>query len=496
MPQNSLIPKGGLTEFLTDFIVSHEVEVKQLKSPPATLQGAAKGNYKVLTCGECDKGSTESYCCDCQHYLCHDCLQVHEKFKSFRGHKAIPIQDLDAGTLQSSQTQYCSKHKGEILKLFCNTCQKLLCRDCVLVDHRQHEYVFVEDARKRIEGKVTALYSAVSAKLNLYQDNLTEIKKVEISATGYSEVLKANINGYFDKLVQSIEARRSQLLKEAELECQKDLKQIWADKTFHQTTISQISSVFNLIQKARKCTSDVEMLLTSLQGIQQLKQLSTTLWDDDAFFRVVSSPTTFTHGKKLVCAKVGELERASDEGKDLEVLDLPQNPKLGSIIQFVVKGKAIRGLVDERSGMLVNLPVFRVNQLKVVVKYGKSQKELAAKHVRTTKTRGGQYTVAIRLVCGGKHTLTFRVGSKEFKNFTSFSVEGKPKCGDAVRQGPDLQLDLTYCDPELGTVDDTNPFAFGHPHHRGYVGHNKSTVFVNLQSYKWGHNGIYEVELM
>ena len=364
-----VIPEGGLTGFLTDFIASHEVEVKQLKSPPATLQ-RAKGTYKVLTCGECDKGSTESYCCDCQHYLCHDCLKVHEKFKSFRGHKAIPIQDLDAATLQSSQTQYCSKHKGEILKLFCNTCQKLLCRDCILVDHRQHEYVFAEDARKQIEGKVTALYSTVSDKLNTYQANLTEIKKVETSATGYSEVLKANINSFFDKLVQSIEARRLQLLKEAELECQKDLKQIWADKTFHQTTISQISSVFGLIQKARKCTSDVEMLLTSLQGIQQLIKLSKMQWNSDEFFIVVSSPTTFTHGKNLVCAKVGELECASVEGKDLEVLNLPQNPKLGSSIRFVVKGKAIRGLVDERSGMLVNLPRFRVNQLKVVVQYG------------------------------------------------------------------------------------------------------------------------------
>ena len=227
--------------------------------------------------------------------------------------------------------------------------------------------MFVEDARKQIEGKVTALYSAVSDKLNTYQANLTEIKKVETSATGYSEILKANINSFFDKLVQSIEARRLQLLREAELECQKDLKQIWADKTFHQTTISQISSVFDLIQKARKCTSDVEMLLTSLQGIQQLIQLSKMQWNSDAFYIVVSSPTTFTRGKNLICAKVGELERASVEGKDLEVLNPPQNPKLGSTIRFVVKGK---GLVDERSGMLVNLPRFRVNKLKVVVQYG------------------------------------------------------------------------------------------------------------------------------
>ena len=91
------------------------------------------------------------------------------------------------------------------------------------------------------------------------------------------------------------------------------------------------------------------------------------------------------------------------------------------------------------------------------------------------------------------------MGSKEFKNYTSFSVEGKPKCGDAVRQGPDLVLDLSYCDPELGTVSDTNPFVntYGYSPHTviHQRGHNKSTVFVNQRSYKWGQNGVYEVEL-
>ena len=415
-----VIPEGGLTCFLTDFIASHEVEVKLLKSLPAT---GAKGNYKVLTCGECDKGPTESYCCDCQHYLCHDCLRVHEKFKSFRGHKAIPIQDLDAGTLQSSQTQYCSKHKGEILKLFCNTCQKLLCRDCILVDHRQHEYVFVEDARKQIEGKISTLRSTMLIKLKAYKINIAEIEKVERSATGYSEVLKTNINVFFDKLVQSIEERRSQLLKEAELECQKDLKQIWADKTFHQTTISQISSVFGLIKKARKCTSDVEMLLTSLQGIQQLMQLSKMQWDNDAFARVVSSPTTFGHGKEAVVAsKVGGLKRASVEEKDLEVLGIPPNPQLGSTLDFVVKGKAIKGLVDKRSGIPIYLSGVSVGDLEVVVRHGSLlQNELAAKYVHISKTQDGEYAVKVQLVYFGKHSLTFRVGKKEFTNHT-FSV--------------------------------------------------------------------------
>ena len=201
------IPAGGLTEFLTDYTTAHEIEVKQLKSPATIGQKVVKG--KTLPCGECEESPVESYCCDCQHYLCGDCLQVHKKFKSFRGHRAIPIQDLDMPTLQSSKTLYCSKHKGEALKLFCHTCQKLVCRDCILVDHRLHRYVFMQDARKLIEDTVTALNSAVAEKFKKYKANLGEIEKVETTAVGYSNILKAGINAFFDKLVLSIEARRS-----------------------------------------------------------------------------------------------------------------------------------------------------------------------------------------------------------------------------------------------------------------------------------------------
>ena len=343
------IPEGGLTEFLTDFIASHEIEVKMLKSP-STARNPRDGRL----CGECEqRAPIESYCCDCQHFLCRDCLPIHKKFKSFRGHRAVPIQNLDAATLQSSQTQYCTKHKSEPLKLFCDTCQKVVCRDCILVDHRQHDYTFVEDARKKIDNRVKDLSNEVAEKLQKYKANLKEIEKVETSAVGYFEVLKTDINTFFDNLARSVEARRQQLLMKAEAEDHKDMKQIWADKNFHETMISQTSSVFDLIDKAQKCTSDVEMILTALQSIRQLTQIKKMRWDGSAFAQVVTSPTKFIQGKN------GELERSSVKTAEMQVSEKPTNAKLGSIVSFVVKTSDT--LVDGRSQRPVCLP--RISRL-------------------------------------------------------------------------------------------------------------------------------------
>ena len=482
------IPASGLAELLTDFIASYELEVTGLKSSQSS------GAVKALTCGECERaGPVESYCRDCRNYLCRECgSQLHKILKAYRGHKVVPIQELDAASLQLSQVQYCVKHKSEAVNLYCQTCVKLICRDCALVDHRQHSYKFAHDARKDIEDKLVALGQSVTQKTRVFKGNLGEIEKVETAAVSYSEVLKADINLFFDKLIQSIEARRKVLLTGAEAECQKDLKQIWADKVFHQTTLSQIAAVLGLSKKARKCTSDVDMILTALQSIRQLSQLKETEWDASAFIRVATSPAKFTGGEIIATDKTGKLEHVSPSlDFQMKVVNEPTEASLGDKVSFnVTYTKPLsQDLVDKRSGSPICLLSHKNSQesdLKVIVKYGKSQKELDNAHICISKlpdstlplstqspykkpavkqgkswqkpARKGQeidytlvtqsqaaevthqYSVSIILVCGGSHTVTFKVGYSEVESCKfSFFVHGRPQHGALVKKGPDWQ---------------------------------------------------------
>ena len=453
------IPAGGFAGLLTDFIASYELEVTGVRSPQS------RGAKATLICGECESGAgpVESYCSDCQNYLCQDCIHAHKRFKAYRGHKVIPIQELDAATLQSSQIQYCAIHKNEAIKLFCETCMKLICRDCTLVDHRQHSYKFAHDARKEIDKKLSSLGQSVKLKNGVFRGDLGEIKKVESAAVSYSEILKADINLFFDKLMRSLEAQRKQLLTQAEAECQKDLKQIWADKVFHQTTISQISAVFGLSEKARKCTSDVEMILTALQSIRQLSQLKETEWDASAFIRVVTSPAKFTPvGEIIATDKTGKVERISSPEFNLKVINQPTKANLGGSVSFIVSYPFLQCLVDTRSGSSIRLQSRKNSQeadLKVIVKYGKSQKKLDDKHfsieeevsadkMHGTSSRGNKkknHRISMRLVCGGNHTVTFKVGDKEVENCRFvFFVHGQPQHGAQVRKGPDWQHNVPY----------------------------------------------------
>ena len=181
---------------------------------------------------------------------------------------------------------------------------RLICRDCTLVEHRQHDYKFVENARKQVEDELGSLKSDAKKKLTVFNHNLKEIRKVEQAVVGHSQVLKADINYFFDKLVQSIEAKRTGLLEKAEGTCQTDFKQVWADKEFHETTIAHIQSVLRFAEKAHKCTSDSEMILTALHSISQLRILQGKEWESFKFSGVVRSTPQF---KQSGCSVVNEI---------------------------------------------------------------------------------------------------------------------------------------------------------------------------------------------
>ena len=469
--QSHPIPEGGLTEFLTDYIANYEVEVAGLSSP--------KGGGKSTVCGECEEAVQVShFCSDCQNYLCDERgLQLHKRLKTFRGHKVVPISEISAATLQSCQVHYCASHKGEILRLYCETCNKLVCRDCILVDHRQHSYKFSEDARRQLKEEMSTLKVEVEKKLSVLKLDLEEIKKVEAAATGHPHVVKADINLYFDGVVRSIEVRRAALLKEAEEACQKDLKQVWADKEFHEATIGHIGAVFKLVDKAHKCTSDSEMILTSIQSITQLRMIKAKEWDGKEFVRMVHSAPSFKKNKASVDS-LGGVVHVSSPSKEMEISVPNTIASLKSYLEIKVMCSPIEPLVDVRSGENVNLQTgVKFPELDVVVQYGKAKKELKSslitinristlvKHTKgpvkaastvkkaTKSTRSSPpavappaskckaksnpqtYKVRVQLVCGGRHTAIFRYGNSE-KTHT-FTVSGEPRDGARVGKGPD-----------------------------------------------------------
>lgn len=118
-----------------------------------------------LECGKCMQNTGEgrnlsvSFCYDCQAPLCEFCQRMHRQTADLATHHISSLEEIrqvDLPPLMSSSGNsashsddvlyVCSKHR-EPLRLYCFTCNEVICRDCTITqkDHRDHSFEFISE---------------------------------------------------------------------------------------------------------------------------------------------------------------------------------------------------------------------------------------------------------------------------------------------------------------------------------------------------------------
>ncbi|XP_030070127.1 transcription intermediary factor 1-alpha isoform X2 [Microcaecilia unicolor] len=100
-------------------------------------------------CTSCeDNAEAQGFCVECVEWLCKTCVRAHQRVKFTKDHTVRQKEDVspEAVGVSSQRPLFCPLHKKEQLKLYCETCDKLTCRDCQLQEHKEHRYQFIEEA--------------------------------------------------------------------------------------------------------------------------------------------------------------------------------------------------------------------------------------------------------------------------------------------------------------------------------------------------------------
>ncbi|XP_040894596.1 transcription intermediary factor 1-alpha-like [Toxotes jaculatrix] len=127
----------------------------------------------VQLCMTCDDNTEAAgFCVDCVEYLCATCVEAHQRVKFTKDHtirhKTEVSQEVHGVSTQ--RPMFCDIHKQEPLKLFCETCDQLTCRDCQLVKHKDHNYQFLEDAYKNHKQHMECMTLQLQEKKKLIEE--------------------------------------------------------------------------------------------------------------------------------------------------------------------------------------------------------------------------------------------------------------------------------------------------------------------------------------
>ena len=294
------VPSGGVNELPSDMVLANALDFHSLKEKEKSAQP-----IPCDICTEDDPATT--YCPTCSRFLCEFCSKAHKRQVDYRDHKTMSLGDLDAETIKGfERPRRCSYHSGELLKLYCKTCHKLICRDCTLVDHHNHKFGFLKDVRPGIQKQVEASVEMVAAKRKELETHLEFVKNIEKSRENHSKVLEREINDAFDSYIAKLQSHRKQLLEKEMKSKDANLKQIWAQKDFIEMTLASIDSSLHYAARLCGCSSDLDMLAMSNKAVQQLANLGKVEWNPTSQLQM-SLPLIFQSQTIQVVGNVNSL---------------------------------------------------------------------------------------------------------------------------------------------------------------------------------------------
>ena len=316
------VPSGGVNELPSDMVLANALDFHSLKEKEKSAQP-----IPCNMCTEDDPATT--YCPTCSKFLCEFCSKAHKRQVDYRDHKTMSLGDLDDKTIKGfERPRRCSHHSGELLKLYCKTCRKLICRDCTLVDHHNHKFGFLKDVRPGIQKLVASSVEMVATKRKELETHLELLKSIEKSRQNHSTFLEKEVNDAFDSYIAKLQSHRKQLLEQEIKSKDVDLKQIWAQKDFVEMTLASIDSSMHYATQLCGCSSDLDMLAMSDKAIQQLTNLGKVEWNPASQLQM-SLPLVF---QSQVVQVVGNVNPVSQDSFSVSISKadppavVPSNP--------------------------------------------------------------------------------------------------------------------------------------------------------------------------
>lgn len=226
-------------------------------------QGASMVNSEIH-CEMCEGGKAVEFCRQCEQFACNYCVGAHKKMKQFMGHQVIGIRELTdprrSTKKRAKLVPKCSRHKEEDLKLYCYTCTRLICRDCILIEHKDHNCKFVDEVAGDHREKLTAKLAPVVRIQGHISDGANAIEAVQREVRTQGEAVVATICADFDPLIQTLERRKQELIEEATTKTDEKIEDLDGQLKGFTMIASELQEVRDFVDRNVKDSGNAQLM--------------------------------------------------------------------------------------------------------------------------------------------------------------------------------------------------------------------------------------------
>eukprot|EP00117_Sycon_ciliatum_P025552 scpid73730/ scgid21185/ Tripartite motif-containing protein 45 len=283
-----------------DYLAVDYVALQKLRNP-----------HQSNNCDECVDPEIASHrCVSCSQFLCTFHETAHRRSKATHDHKTIPLSQLQSSRAATAtggkvpvdiaelavarSPLMCVHHKQKELELYCESCSQCICRDCVLVDHKLHEYTFIPNAIK-----TTKMWQDVPRLDEMVEQFEATLRSIERS----KETLMTNFHATSQNMEKAaIEAKRLVDVRLKEL--LSDVDRVYQKKSI---ALENQEIALKRLQENVMCASDFAKSMVECASPSQ---------------RLILNGLVDARLKSLLQASRKESTLAHDDGSLSAVLDL------------------------------------------------------------------------------------------------------------------------------------------------------------------------------
>ncbi|XP_035685738.1 E3 ubiquitin-protein ligase TRIM56-like [Branchiostoma floridae] len=212
------LPGAGVTALKDNFFVESLADAVKLHKTVKKTEGESSR----VVCGLCESGQeAKSYCVDCKEFMCDGCINVHGRIAALKRHQVATIDEVRSGggLRAKPRTQPCKLHADEALKFYCETCKEAVCRDCIMVEHKDHSYNHLSKVSGGIKEELAVI-------LEQADKRLTELKGKQQEIVSKKSLLKDTVTQVEDSINKAAEQARKRLLDQVNAEQKQLLQQV------------------------------------------------------------------------------------------------------------------------------------------------------------------------------------------------------------------------------------------------------------------------------
>ncbi|XP_072305738.1 E3 ubiquitin-protein ligase TRIM33 isoform X2 [Eucyclogobius newberryi] len=239
----------------------------------ATSSSDEKSSQVCTSCE--DNAGTIGFCVECGEWLCKTCVEAHQRVKITKDHTIRTKEDANTESVGTSGQKpvFCPIHKQEPLKLFCETCDTLTCRDCQLLEHKEHRYQFLEEAFLNQKGMIEATMAKLQEKKNFVHFTVSQVQTRLKELNETHKKVEHEIKIAVFTLINEINKKGRSLLQQLEgLTKERGLRLASMHKDTTQLA-HQIHHVLNFCHWAITTGSSTALLYSKRLILFQLRQL-------------------------------------------------------------------------------------------------------------------------------------------------------------------------------------------------------------------------------